>query len=244
MNPADDDLMILSPLAITRAAGPGHEYYFAFYIGLDDAVYSKTITPAHGAVPAVVSAATRVSRVIGNVSLGATPGGLPGSASLFAMTTLHGTKTLVTYTQTAASPLVDAVTAAEALVIFLKLQHKRRLVIEAEFKAILSGCKLDQEKMLAIYTAAMLALTIAIENSSLSREKNSIAISAHIKAVEETCDSYKALIAAIAALDAARDGRQADTVANQWTQLQPIKTDARVFSTDKNLPDSLPHKSG
>ncbi|KAL0633689.1 hypothetical protein Q9L58_007412 [Maublancomyces gigas] len=68
----------------------------------------------------------RISRLTGYKSLAAIPGSFSGTSFLFALTTLHGTKTLMTYTKAASAECVTTMTQRLAVQAWLKEEIRQR----------------------------------------------------------------------------------------------------------------------
>lgn len=176
----------------------------------------------------------RISRLTGSNTLAGTPGVVSGTSILFAMTTLHGTKTLMTYTKVASSECVTTVIEREAVEKWLKVElHERK----REVSVLILELEITRAKAEATRCARVefeLRLKCLLDEETAAVDEYKLILAAYNYAESEYSKTITSLTKTTHELETARVCRSTSTKSATWTICDTIKTEIRILDNCGN----------
>lgn len=176
----------------------------------------------------------RISRLTGHRSLAGIPGNFSGTSFLFALTTLHGTKTLITYSKAASAKSTTTVTQRKAVHAWLVEEVLRResIIKSLHEKVEVHKKTYDSKTALRIELELKLKLIQSEERASLEEWIRTTALYDSAKSeLNKTTSNMK-----IVKLDVetAKVTELSSTKSSKWSIHDTIKTELRVVDSCGN----------
>lgn len=235
---ASSTFSVETAVSITAPKGVSNELTVC-YLSEGSAAWTIQVNLKGAVVPRTDKKGTllgpeRISRLTGYKSLAAIPGSFSGTSFLFALTTLHGTKTLMTYTKAASAECVTTVTQRLAVQAWLKEEIRQREINVTGLCERVDVHKKKSEAKKALRVELELKLKIIQSEEKTSVDEYHRARASYEDAQSELTKTTTSLITVTQEVETAKVCQISSIKNAKWSIHDTIKTELRVIDSCGN----------